>query len=145
LRQRLLRDEQVRVRDVQPDAIDLEVVLDRVKLERRRLVRCSRALEARIELLDSSADLLRFGLLGADGGIGGRRLGREARRGKGDEDDRGLSLQCLDDVSRRSPGAAAPGLPHVTRSGRYQGFRMLATAKSQESCRKLAPQLVRKA
>jgi hypothetical protein len=106
-------------------------VLDRVQLDVRRVVAVACALEARVELLDLQRYLLCLRLLRADRGVGSRNTGRDASRDEGDDDDRGLSLQCLDDVSRRSPGACAPGLPYVTRSGRYQGFRMLATAKSR--------------
>ena len=80
LRERLLRDDEIRACDVQPDAIDLEVVLDAGELERRRLVRRSRTLEARVQLLDLRLHLPGFGLLGADRGVRRRRAGRETCR-----------------------------------------------------------------
>jgi hypothetical protein len=85
-------------------------VLDRVQLRVRLVVAVASALETRVEDLDLPEDVLRLGLLRVDGWIGGRSAGRDRRRSKSDDGDRSLSLQCLDDVSRRSPGASAPGL-----------------------------------
>jgi hypothetical protein len=89
-----------------------------MQLDVRGVEQIARALEARIELLDLRHDALGFGLLRADRGVCGRPTCRDRCRSEGEDDDRSLSLQSLDDVSRRSPGASAPGLPHVTRWGR---------------------------
>jgi len=109
-REILLRDDEVRLRGVQADPVDREVVVDRVQPRVRRVVPIACALEARIEYLNLFEDALRLGLFRADRGVGGRCTCCDSCCSKGDDDDRSLSLQCLDDVSRLHTGASAPGL-----------------------------------
>ena len=93
LHERLLRLNEIRARRVQPDLVDLQVVLDLVQLHRRHLVAAARALETCVELLDLRRDALRLGSFAADGGVAGSRAGCDEGRSNGEDEHRRLSLQ----------------------------------------------------
>ena len=83
----------------------------------RRVVGALCALQARVELLDLAHDLLRLGLLRADGGVAGGCAGRDESRSNDEDEHRRLSLQNPDN-----------GLPRITCDKRTGGVRYVTSS-----------------